>query len=144
MRLLDEVPKLFGDRVEPPFALRDLRLVDLRSLAFLALQLQLLAELLEPLRADPPEMTQLEVDHGIGRGERVSQQSLEPFELLLSPNDRAFLLLELVEELEPFLAQRAQLALHARPIPVQLQQLLGSRLVVALQQSSQHGRFRIL
>jgi len=42
-------------------------------------------------------VAQLKVDHGVGRREGVRQQPLQPFELLLSALDCAFLLLELVE-----------------------------------------------
>ena len=80
--------------------LADLGFVQQRALALLALQLQLLAELLEPLRADPPEMAELEVDHRIRGGQRIGQQPLETLELLLRADDRALLLLELVEQLE--------------------------------------------
>ena len=111
--------------LQATFALGHCRLVQLSPLTLLALQLQLPAELLESLRADPPEMPQLEVDHRVGRGQRIRQQPLEAFELLLGANDRALLLLELVEQLVALAPQRPQLALHACAIPVQLQQLLG-------------------
>ena len=116
---------LFLDRLEPPLPLRDLGVLELRSLALLALRLQLAAELLEALRADAPQMAQLEIDHRVGGGQRVRQQALEPFELLLSAKDRAFLLLELVEELEPLAPQSFELAFDVRPVPIELQQLLG-------------------
>ncbi len=116
---------LFLDRVEPPLPLGHLGVLELRALALLALRLQLAAELLEALRADAPQMAQLEVDHRVGRRQRVRQQPLEPFELLLSALDRAFLLLELVEQLEPLPAQSLDLAFDVRSVPIELQQLLG-------------------
>jgi hypothetical protein len=68
-------------------------------------------------------VAELEIDHRIGRGQRVREQALEAFELLLRPNDGALLLLELVEELETLAAQRLELSLHAGSIPVQLEEL---------------------
>ena len=50
-------------------------------------------------------MPELEIDHGVGGGQRVRQQPLEALELLLSANDRAFLLLQLVDQLEALAPQ---------------------------------------
>jgi hypothetical protein len=43
---------------------------------------------------------QLEIHHRIGGCERIGQQPLEAFELLLRTCDGALLLLELIEKLE--------------------------------------------
>ena len=109
------------------------RVLQLRTLALLALQLQLLAELFETLGADPPEMAQLEIHHSVRGGEGIRQQSLEPFELLLSSNDRAFLLLELVQELETLSSECLELSFDASAVPIQLQELLSRLLVLPLQ-----------
>ena len=107
---------------------------------FSRMQLELLAELLETLSADPPEVAQLEVDHRIGRRQRVRQEALEAFELLLGPNDCALLLLELVEQLEPLTAQRLELALHAGAIPIELEELLVGVAVLSLDKRCQHAK----
>src|SRR5258706_13519396 len=98
--LVRETADLFVDGIEAPFALGDLGVLNLGALAPLALRLQLLAELLEPLSADAPKVPELKIDHGVGGGQRVRQQPLQAFQLLLRPDDCAFLLLELVEQLE--------------------------------------------
>src|SRR5690606_33801626 len=79
--LLGETLALLLDGAEAPLSLGELRLVQLRTLAPLALQLELLRELLEPLDADSPQMAQLEIHHRIGGGERIGQQPLEALEL---------------------------------------------------------------
>jgi hypothetical protein len=71
--LVDEARELFLDRVETAVTLRDRRFLDLRALALLAHGLQLLTELLEALRADPPEVPQLEVDHRVRGGQRIGE-----------------------------------------------------------------------
>src|SRR5690606_17833537 len=119
-------------------ALGELRLVQLRTLAPLALQLELPRELLEPLHADAPQMAQLEIHHRIGGRERIGQQPLEALELLLGAHDRALLLLQLVEELVPLTPHRAPLALDARAVPVELQELLRRLVRTPLQQGPSH------
>src|SRR5690606_39746510 len=59
LALLHEAGALLLDRIEPALALRELRFVQLRAFAPLALRLQLLGELLEPLRPDPPQVAKL-------------------------------------------------------------------------------------
>src|SRR5690606_20142802 len=75
--LLSEALHFLGDGVEPTLALRERGLVELGALPLLPLQLELLRELLEALRAHAPEMAQLEVNHGVRGGERVGEQALE-------------------------------------------------------------------
>ncbi len=69
-------------------------------------------------------MAELEVDHRVSSGQRIGQEPLETLELLLCADDRALLLLELVEQLETLATQRFELALDARPVPIELQELL--------------------
>src|SRR4051812_42964711 len=85
-------------------------------------------------------MTQLEVDHCVGSGQRIDQQPLETLELLLRAHNRALLLLELVEELETLATEPLELALHARSVPIELQQLLYGFGALLLEERSKHGR----
>src|SRR4051812_16884267 len=85
-------------------------------------------------------MPQLEVDHRVRGGQRIREQALETLELLLSPDDRTLLLLELVEQLEAFLLEGPELAFHPRTVPIQLQKLVRCGVLVPLYQRSKHRR----
>ncbi len=124
LALVDETAELLVDSVEASIALGRFRFVQGCALALFPLQLQLLTELLEPLRAHAPQMAELEVNHGVRSGQGIDQEPLESLELLLRANDRALLLLELIEQLETLAAERLELALHARAVPIELEQLL--------------------
>src|SRR5690606_11478714 len=139
--LVLELGELRGDRVEPTSALRERGLAERRALPLLPLHLEVAHELLEPLRARIPEMSELEVDHRIRGRDGIGQQPLETFELLLRARDREILFLELVEQLVTFAAQVAKLPLHRGAVPIELQQLLVGTLrrSTRREESENHG-----
>ena len=71
--------------------------------------------------SDSPEVAQLKVDHGICGGEGIRQQPLESFQLLLSADDGAFLILQFIEQIVTLAPELRELALHASPVPIELE-----------------------
>src|SRR5690606_31298306 len=136
-----ELRELRGDRVEAAAPLRKGRVAKKRALALFSLQLEIIRELIESLGRGIPQVPQLKIDHRIRGRQRIDQQPLESFELLSRASDRRFLLLELVEQLVPLAPQVAELALHGRAIPIQLEQLLVGtpRRLTRLEESQNHG-----
>jgi len=130
--------------LEPSLPFRRLGFLEQRPLTLFALRLQLAPKLLEALRTDAPEMTELEIDHRVGGGQWIRQQSLEALELLLSALDRALLVFQLVQELESLLPKGLELPLDVRAVPIELQQLLGRRGALPLSKRRQHQQAQVL